>query len=274
MPVAPPETCEALRKEADRVVCLRTPEPFLALGAWYASFTQTTDAEIQELLARVQEHGRRPATETPVAVPVDGLELEGTLTLPPGAMGVVLFAHGSGSSRHSPRNRLVASELHNAGIGTLLFDLLSADEERLDARTGELRFDIGLLARRVIAAVDWLGERETTSGLALGCFGASTGAAAALVGAAERAEAVRAVVSRGGRPDLAGDALSRVRAPTLLIVGGRDDVVLELNRRAQAQMHAETALEIVSGATHLFEEPGKLERVAELARDWFARRLG
>jgi dienelactone hydrolase len=212
-------------------------------------------------------------TETPVVVPVDDLALEGTLTVPDRAHGVVLFAHGSGSSRHSPRNQFVAGELHRAGLGTLLFDLLSADEERVDARTGELRFDIGLLARRVIAATDWLGEHAAVRGLAIGCFGASTGAAAALVAAAERPDVVRTVVSRGGRPDLAGDALARVRAPTLLIVGGKDEVVLDLNRGAQEQMHAETKLEIIPDATHLFEEPGKLERVAELARDWFGRHL-
>ena len=213
------------------------------------------------------------ATELPVVVPVDELALEGTLSVPQDATGVVLFAHGSGSSRHSPRNRLVAGELQQAGLGTLLFDLLSADEERVDARTGELRFDIGLLARRVIAATDWLSEQAATDGLPIGCFGASTGAAAALVAAAERPDAVHAVVSRGGRPDLAGEALVRVRAATLLIVGGNDEVVLELNRQAQRQLQAETKLEIVPGATHLFEEPGKLERVAELARDWFTRHL-
>jgi dienelactone hydrolase len=214
------------------------------------------------------------ATEIPVVVPIDELGLEGTLSIPQDATGVVLFAHGSGSSRHSPRNRLVAGELQQAGLATLLFDLLSAEEERLDARTGELRFDIGLLARRVVAATDWLCQQDAANGLPIGCFGASTGAAAALVAAAERADAVRAVVSRGGRPDLAGEALPRVRAPTLLIVGGRDEVVLDLNRQAQAQMNAESELEVVPGATHLFEEPGKLERVAELARDWFARHLG
>ena len=214
------------------------------------------------------------ATEISVVVPVDELALEGTLSIPQGATGVVLFAHGSGSSRHSPRNRLVAGELQRAGLGTLLFDLLSEEEERVDARTGELRFDIGLLARRVIAATDWLREQAATDWLPIGCFGASTGAAAALVAAAERVDVVGAVVSRGGRPDLAGEALGRVRAPTLLIVGGRDELVLDLNRQAQAKLSAETELEIIPGATHLFEEPGKLERVAELARDWFVRHLG
>jgi len=212
-------------------------------------------------------------TETAVAVPVDGLDLEGTLSVPREATGVVLFAHGSGSSRHSPRNRFVAAELQQAGLGTLLIDLLSAEEERVDARTGELRFDIGLLARRVVAATDWLAKQAAATGLPIGCFGASTGAAAALVAAAERPDVVAAVVSRGGRPDLAGDALGRVRAPTLLIVGGNDEVVLDLNRQAQATLRAETKLEIVPGATHLFPEPGKLERVAELARDWFTRHL-
>jgi len=212
-------------------------------------------------------------TESAVRVPVGDFALEGTLSIPHDATGVVLFAHGSGSSRHSPRNRFVASELHDAGLATLLIDLLSADEEQLDARTGELRFDIALLARRVVAAIDLLSAHDVTSALTIGCFGASTGAAAALVAAAERADLVGAVVSRGGRPDLAGDALPRVRAPTLLIVGGRDELVLDLNRQAREQMRAETELEIVPGASHLFEEPGKLERVAELARDWFSRYL-
>jgi pimeloyl-ACP methyl ester carboxylesterase len=214
---------------------------------------------------------RATATETSVAIAVDELALEGTLTIPLGATGVVLFAHGSGSSRHSPRNRFVAGELQAVGLATLLMDLLSADEEQIDARTGELRFDIRLLGRRVIAAVDWLSAHDATSELLIGCFGASTGAAAALVAAAERTERVRAVVSRGGRPDLAGDALPRVQAPTLLIVGGRDELVLELNQQARARMNAETELEIVPGASHLFEEPGKIETVAKLARDWFLR---
>jgi dienelactone hydrolase len=216
---------------------------------------------------------RATETETSVGIPVDELTLEGTLSIPPDAAGVVLFAHGSGSSRHSPRNRFVASELQAVGLATLLMDLLSADEERIDARTGELRFDIGLLGRRVVAATDWLSTHDAARELRIGCFGASTGAAAALVAAAERADLVGAVVSRGGRPDLAGDALPRVEAPTLLIVGGRDELVLELNQQARARMHAETELEIVPGASHLFEEPGKIETVAKLARDWFLRYL-
>jgi putative phosphoribosyl transferase len=216
---------------------------------------------------------RATETETSVSIPVDELALEGTLSIPLDAGGVVLFAHGSGSSRHSPRNRFVASELQAVGLATLLMDLLSADEERVDARTGELRFDIGLLGRRVIAATDWLSTHDATRELRIGCFGASTGAAAALVAAAERAHLVGAVVSRGGRPDLAGDALPRVQAPTLLIVGERDELVLELNQQARERVRAETELEIVPGASHLFEEPGKIETVAKLARDWFLRYL-
>ena len=201
---------------------------------------------------------------------VAGASLAGTLTLPAAARGLVVFAHGSGSGRFSPRNRRVADVLHSAGIGTLLTDLLTADEEHIDLRTRELRFDIGLLAERVVGALDWVAAERAVP---LGAFGASTGAAAALVSAAERPEVVRAVVSRGGRPDLAGEALARVRAPTLLIVGSRDEVVLDLNRRAMERLETETRLEVVEGASHLFEEPGTLDRVAELARDWFADRL-
>jgi putative phosphoribosyl transferase len=205
-----------------------------------------------------------------VRLDVAGVSLGGTLTLPEAARGLVVFAHGSGSSRFSPRNRQVADVLHAAGIGTLLMDLLTAEEEQVDLRTSELRFDIALLGERVVGAVDWAVAEHAVP---LGAFGASTGAAAALVGAAERPGLVRAVVSRGGRPDLAGDALPRVRAPTLLIVGGDDPVVLDLNRRAMELLEADIRLEVVPGASHLFEEPGTLDRVAELARDWFAERL-
>jgi dienelactone hydrolase len=184
-----------------------------------------------------------------------------------------LFAHGSGSSRFSPRNRYVASVLQSAGLGTLLMDLLTAEEEQRDDLTGELRFDIDLLAMRVVRAVDWLARAEDTRGLRIGCFGSSTGAAAALVAAAERPNEVAAVVSRGGRPDLAAPSLPRVRAPTLLIVGGSDYEVLELNREALAQLSCEKELTIVRGATHLFEEPGALARVATLAAEWFSRHL-
>jgi len=193
--------------------------------------------------------------------------------VPAGAPGVVLFAHGSGSSRHSPRNRYVAGVLRAAGLATLLVDLLTADEEEIDLETQRLRFDIGLLADRLVGATDWLAQNPDTRDLTIGYFGASTGAAAALVAAAERPDAVGAIVSRGGRPDLAGAALARVRAPTLLIVGGNDVPVIGMNQEAMAQLHVENKLEIVPGATHLFEEPGALEEVARLAREWFERYL-
>jgi dienelactone hydrolase len=202
------------------------------------------------------------------------VELEGDLFLPPRCSGVVLFAHGSGSSRHSPRNRYVARVLNEAGIGTLLFDLLTTAEERVDMVTRELRFDIGLLADRVIGAVDWAAEEPRTHDKSIGLFGASTGAAAALVAAAARPQRVAAVVSRGGRPDLAGDALPAVRAPTLLLVGGFDRPVIGMNREAEARMRAPTQLEIVPGATHLFEEPGTLEQVASKAALFFRTHLG
>ena len=202
------------------------------------------------------------------------VELDGTLGVPEGAGGVVLFAHGSGSGRHSPRNRRVAGALREANLATLLIDLLTPEEEEVDLRTRQLRFDIGLLAERLAGATGWLLKNPDTRDLRVGYFGASTGAGAALVAAAERPEAVGAIVSRGGRPDLAGDALPRVAAPTLLIVGERDAPVIGMNREAMKQMRAETRLEIVPGATHLFEEPGALEEVARLAAGWFARHLG
>lgn len=209
-----------------------------------------------------------------VTVHAGDVSLEGTLAVPDNASGVVVFAHGSGSSRFSPRNRLVAAILNEGGLATLLLDLLTARESEIDEHTGELRFDIGLLGRRLTGAVDWLRERAEVRDLPVGLFGASTGAAAALGTAAERPERVAAVVSRGGRPDLAPAALARVRAPTLLIVGGRDGPVIGMNQRAAAQLAAEHRLEIVPGATHLFEEPGKLEEVARLAREWFQHHLG
>jgi dienelactone hydrolase len=201
--------------------------------------------------------------------------LEGDLAVPTAAQGIILFAHGSGSGRHSPRNRFVARALQEAGLATLLIDLLTAEEEDLDRTTGHLRFDIGLLAGRLLGATDWLGDRPETRSLPLGYFGASTGAGAALVAAAERPDRVGAVVSRGGRPDLAGPALPRVRAPTLLLVGGEDVPVIGLNRQALQQLGArDKQLTVVPGATHLFEEPGTLEEVARLAADWFTRHLG
>jgi putative phosphoribosyl transferase len=211
--------------------------------------------------------------EAAVEVPADHVVLDGDLALPPDATGVVVFAHGSGSGRFSPRNRAVAATLVEAGLATMLMDLLTSQEEQVDRYTGHLRFDIRLLSRRLIAALDWLGGEPILKELPVGCFGASTGAAAALVAAAERPEPVGAVVSRGGRPDLAGGALRRVLAPTLLIVGGRDPEVLRINEQVLPLLTGEARLEIVPGATHLFEEPGALERVAELARAWFLRYL-
>jgi dienelactone hydrolase len=211
------------------------------------------------------------AFERGVSIPAGRVTLAGDLTIPERAAGLVVFAHGSGSSRLSPRNRQVAAALVERGLGTLLFDLLTPEEDRIDRQTAGLRFNIELLSARLVATIDWVASEPATAELPVGLFGASTGAAAALVAAAERQALISAVVSRGGRPDLAGPALPRVVAPTLLIVGGEDHVVLELNRRAQQQMRAETSLAVVPGATHLFEEPGALEAVSELAADWFSR---
>ncbi len=208
-----------------------------------------------------------------IAIESNGLRLAGDLVLPAAARGLVLFAHGSGSSRFSTRNRAVARRLQEGGLATLLFDLLTEDEETIDARTAELRFDIPLLAGRLVGALDWLASQPALAALGVGLFGASTGAAGALIAAARRPDRVAAVVSRGGRPDLAGAALAQVSAPTLLIVGGDDREVLALNREALAALTAQKALEIVPGATHLFEEPGALEQVAQLARDWFVHHL-
>jgi putative phosphoribosyl transferase len=200
-------------------------------------------------------------------------DLFGNLNIPEGATGLVVFAHGSGSSRHSPRNQFVARTLNNAGLATLLFDLLTQEEEAVDLRTREHRFNIGLLAERLVYATTWARQQEETRDLRIGYFGSSTGGAAALVAAAEVPQDAGGVVSRGGRPDLAGEALPKVQAPTLLIVGGNDDIVIELNEQARDRMRCEVKLEIVPGATHLFEEPGALEHVAQLASDWFVRHL-
>ena len=199
--------------------------------------------------------------------------LAGNLLVPPGATGIVLFAHGSGSSRFSSRNRFVASYLRAGGLGTLLIDLLTPDEERIDNLTAHLRFDIGMLAGRLVDTAEWLAQQPRTTGLKIGLFGASTGGGAALVAAARKPERIAAVVSRGGRPDLAGDALPHVQAPTLLIVGGDDVPVIGMNREAYDKMTAVRRMEIVPGASHLFEEPGTLEKVAQLARDWFVEYL-
>src|SRR6184192_685724 len=200
--------------------------------------------------------------------------LAGNLNIPEGAAALVLFAHGSGSSRHSPRNQFVARTLNDAGLATLLFDLLTPEEEAIDTYTREHRFNIGLLAERLVHATKRAKQQEQTRNLRVGYFGSSTGGAAALVAAAEISQDVGAVVSRGGRPDLAGDALPKVQAPTLLIVGGNDDIVIELNEQARDRMRCEVKLEIIPGATHLFEEPGALERVAHLASDWFVTHIG
>jgi putative phosphoribosyl transferase len=224
-------------------------------------------------VGRVAVQGAAAQGERPIAIAAAGARLLGDLTVPRDARGLVVFAHGSGSSRLSPRNRAVAQVLADAGLATLLMDLLTVEEEAVDRRTRELRFDVALLGRRVVATVDALASDPAVGDLHVGCFGASTGAAAALIAAADRPERVRAVVSRGGRPDLAGDALRRVTAPTLLIVGERDPVVIGLNREAQALLAGPSRLEVVPGATHLFEEPDALERVAGLARAWFLRHL-
>jgi putative phosphoribosyl transferase len=220
------------------------------------------------------EPGQNAILKKAVQLPIDETLLHGDLTIPERAQGVVLFAHGSGSSRHSPRNRYVAEVLEDAGLATLLMDLLTSQEEAFDEQTAALRFDIELLARRLVAATWWLVDQVQTARLPIGYFGASTGAAAALVAAAEVPDLVAAIVSRGGRPDLAGEALRQVVAPTLLIVGQRDAQVLELNRKAFAELPGEKELKIVPGATHLFEEPGALQSVAQLAKDWFVLHMG
>ena len=293
VPVAPPSACATLAADADEVVCLETPGHFLAIGEWYQDFSQTSDREVVSLLQRAaaaapspaggpSDPGRPPPAAGgpapgPAAAPWGGevviaagsARLAGHLSTPGGGAGLVIFAHGSGSSRRSPRNRFVADVLASAGLGTLLFDLLTAEEEQDRANV----FDIGLLASRLGAVTRWVRERPGLAGAPVGYFGASTGAAAALWAAAEPGREVGAVVSRGGRPDLAMPRLAEVRAPTLLIVGALDDVVLGLNREAQRRLRCENHLAVVPGASHLFEEPGTLERAAGLARDWFTRYL-
>ncbi len=282
-PVAPPSVRAALATAADEVICVETPRRFQAIGEWYADFSQTTDAEVVALLRAAG--GSVPPDAAPAAAPAGlaphpprsgevvidagAIRLAGELSEPGPAGGMVLFAHGSGSSRHSPRNQYVAGVLAAAGLGTLLFDLLTPVEERDRANV----FDIGLLAGRLAVATWWLRERPGMAGTRLGYFGASTGAAAALWAAADPVNEIAAVVSRGGRPDLAAPRLASVRAPTLLIVGELDTAVLGLNRAAQVHLRCEHDLAVVPGATHLFEEPGTLEQAAELARDWFTRHL-
>ena len=284
VPVAPADTLEALT-EPDEVVCLATPRHFSAVGYHYRDFSPTEDDEVVQLLEaaarRVQDSASldwneaaddepRPAEyDGEVEIPSSGVRLQGQLHVPVPMRGVVLFAHGSGSSRHSPRNRFVAGVLQQAGLGTLLLDLLTPGEEHNRANV----FDIGLLARRLSSATEWLDTREDTASCKAGYFGASTGAGAALWAASEPVARVSAVVSRGGRPDLAGPRLSAVRAPTLLIVGSHDHEVLELNPKAKSMMRCPNQLAVVQGATHLFEEPGTLAAAAILARDWFTEYL-
>jgi putative phosphoribosyl transferase len=280
-PVAPPDTVASLQDDADEVIALYEPEQFFAIGEFYEDFAQTPDDEVVRLLAvppepvaastaaAVASADDPPGRDEEVAVHAGAVTVSGHLTVPDGANTIVVFAHGSGSSRHSPRNRFVASVLNQAGLGTLLFDLLTPAEEHDRANV----FDIPLLARRLVDVTAWLRGQPEGRDAAIGYFGASTGAGAALWAAAEPAADVRAVVSRGGRPDLAAPRLGDVRAPTLLIVGGDDTLVLELNREAQAQMRCETRLSVVPGASHLFEEPGTLQMAAELARDWFVDHL-
>ncbi|MEU8680969.1 phosphoribosyltransferase [Streptomyces sp. NPDC048611] len=281
VPVAPPDAAERLRTTTDEFVCLSTPFAFSAVGEWYQDFSQTPDDEVVSLLtqAAADPGPEEPAPDAPdpgaaadrdieeaVAIDAAGVRLTGDLLLPAGAGAVVMFAHGSGSSRHSPRNRLVATALNEAGLGTLLFDLLTPAEEAHRSNV----FDIATLAERLTDATGWLRVRTPVP---IGYFGASTGAAAALRAAAAPGADVGAVVSRGGRPDLAEPLLHAVRAPTLLIVGGNDTLVLDLNQQAEAAMRCETRLDVVPGATHLFEEHGALQQVADLARDWFAGHL-
>ncbi|MFH8387546.1 phosphoribosyltransferase family protein [Kitasatospora sp. NPDC018058] len=286
VPVAPPGWTRRLTDAADELVALSTPGEFYGIGQFYEDFAQTTDAEVIACLdeAAVRMAGGRPpdpasrlparsvsarSADPEVVVNAGPVRLGGQLTAPEGAAGIVVFAHGSGSSRHSPRNRFVAGELNRAGLATLLFDLLT-EEEAFDRANV---FDTALLARRLTDATRWLRGRDDVGGLAVGYFGASTGAAAALWAAAEPDSTVRAVVSRGGRPDLAGPRLPAVTAPTLLIVGGDDHVVLDLNQQAQARLHCENQLAVIPGATHLFEEPGTLEEAADLAAQWFTIHL-
>jgi len=295
VPVAPQCICSRLRTEVDELVCLQAPMYFYAIGQFYEDFSQIADEEVIELLREAAQPVARAAQERDsssernstmipvrkqpsdfdtrdVLIDLEGVTLQGSLTLPKDARGLVLFAHGSGSSRHSPRNLYVAQILHSHGIGTLLFDLLTRYEESVDQYSGELRFDIPFLARRLVEATRWLKAIPGTKELQVGYFGASTGAGAALVAAAELPESVCTVVSRGGRPDLAGNALAHVHASTLLIVGGHDEAVIAMNREALMKLKCQDKkLVIIPRATHLFEEPGTLEAVAKVAEEWFVR---
>ncbi len=276
VPVLPRSVLAELYGVADEVVYVRSPEPFFAVGRWYKDFAQTTDAEVVSLLSRAASASAGAAADPggwtrdeEVSMRVQSAELAGHLAVPSLGRGTVIFVHGSGSSRHSPRNRYVAGVLGDAGLATLLCDLLTPDEELDRDRV----FDIPLLTDRLEEVTRWVRAQPELTGTRVGYFGASTGAGAALCAAARPGAGVAAVVSRGGRPDLAGELLGDVRVPTLLIVGGRDETVLELNRQARARLACDRDLVVVPGATHLFEEPGALEEVARLARDWFLRHL-
>ena len=283
VPVAPPGWQARIGADADELVCVDTPRGFFAIGQFYARFPQVSDEEViacldraatprsqaQASTARAASTADPPARSEEVEPDAGVVRLAGYLAVPENPRGIVVFVHGSGSSRHSPRNRYVAGVLNDAGLGTLLFDLLTPEEELDRANV----FDIGLLARRLAEVTRWLRAQPRAAQAAIGYFGASTGAAAALWAAAEPGAGIAAVVSRGGRPDLARPRLAAVTAPTLLIVGGRDEVVLDLNRRAQAELRCENDLAVVPGATHLFEEPGTLDAAARLARDWFLSHL-
>jgi putative phosphoribosyl transferase len=278
VPVSPPDTAARIRAEADEFVCLETPLEFGAVGQFYEQFDQVSDDEVVTLMrnAKLGSPSRSfpPSLDSrEVQIPLTTGKTKGHLvanmTLPEGASQCVLFVHGSGSSRHSPRNERVAQLLHQRGIATLLVDLLTEQEAAYDEQTSALRFDIDLLASRVLESIRWLKSNPATGGLAIGLYGASTGAAAALIAAAAIGAAVFAVVSRGGRPDLAGESLRSVRSPSLLIVGGNDYDVLTLNQQAYEQLVCPKRLQVVPGATHLFEEPGTLELAAEAAIHWF-----
>jgi putative phosphoribosyl transferase len=270
VPVGPPDTCHEIEEQADETICLSTPAFFQAVGQYYDDFSQTTDEDVRELLAR-GSYERSIMSE--VQIHAGRAVLSGNLNIPENANALLLFAHGSGSSRHSPRNQFVARTLNESGLATLLFDLLTREEEAIDTQTRELRFNIHLLAERLVHATKWAKQQEETRDLRIGYFGSSTGGAAALVAAVDLPQDIGAVVSRGGRPDLGGEALPKVKAPTLLMVGGNDDIVIELNEQARDRMRCEVKLEIVPGATHLFEEPGALAKVAKLASDWFIAHL-
>ena len=270
-PVAPSSTCARMQREADTLIVLHSPDSFFAVGQFYQDFSQTTDDEVIQLLARAGEVRPSRRMYEPVCIPFERYALEGDLRVPAGARSLVIFAHGSGSSRLSPRNREVAAVMNRWGMGTLLFDLLTPLEEHEDRETASLRFNIGMLAQRLLRVTEWVQRNPRTSGLRLAFFGASTGAAAALTAAAHLGDSLAAVISRGGRPDLAGDALRDVKAPTLLIVGGRDEAVLTLNREALKQLSCRKQLSIIPGATHLFEEAGALTKVANMAADWVTR---